>query len=273
MKNYILLLILSISLLIAFTSCNKENIIPNEFVDLSQDVSTQNDLLEVNESEVDDQVAAGFLDLITREFPIRSWSGPKGTYPNTLTVDYGTKGVTGRYGHVRKGKLIITLTAPITAMNAIRTVSHENFYIDDVKIEGLVSLTNKGLNALNQPVFDRIVTNRILTFPDGRTLSWNAAQTIIQTEGAETQLILLDNVFSISGNSIGINRKGETFTVLTSDPLIIKSACAWIVKGIINLSLNSKQISINYGDGACNNAASITLPDGTVKEINIRRWW
>ncbi len=152
-------------------------------------------------------------------------------------------------------------------------MSHENFFIDDVKVEGLVSLTNKGLNAASQPVFDRIVTNRVLSFPDGKTISWNAVQSIIQTEGAGTPLLRLDNVFSIGGSSSGINRKGERFTVSTTDPLIINATCTWIVKGIINLSLNSNQISINYGDGTCNNAASITLPDGTVREINIRRWW
>ena len=30
------------------------------------------------------------------------------------------------------------------------------------------------------------------------------------------------------------------------------------------MNINTRQVSINYGDGACNNAATITLPDGTV---------
>ncbi len=100
MKNYIFSGIFSICILLIYTSCNKDNIIQNEFVDLSQDMGTQNDLLEVNESEVDDQVSAGLIEITTREFPTRTWSAPKGTYPNVLTIDYGTAGVTGPFGHI-----------------------------------------------------------------------------------------------------------------------------------------------------------------------------
>ena len=273
MKHILILAIGIFSLMTGITSCHKDSILQNDFIDLSQEMGTQNDLLQPNESEIDDQIAAGLQELSTRGYPTRTWSAPKGTFPNTLTIDYGPTGVSGPYGHVRKGKLIVSLTAPLSNVQSVRTVSHENFYIDDVKVEGLVVLTNKGLNSLNQPFFERVVSNRVLTFPSGKTIGWNALQTITQTEGVSTPLILLDNVYRLEGSATGFNRKGENFTVQITDPLIYKADCPWIVKGMLTMSINSKQVTLNYGDGACNNAATVTLPDGSVREINIRRWW
>ena len=272
MKNYIRIGFFAM-IAILQQSCNKELNVSNEFIDLTEDQATQQDLLESNEVEVSEQVEASFSAVSTRTYPTRTWSAPKGTYPNTLTVDYGSMGVVGPYGHIRKGKMLITLTAPINTVNAIRTVEHDNFYIDEVKVEGTVYLTNKGLNTFNQPYFDRVVSNRKLTFPGGKSLYWNAIQTITQIEGFNTPLNKFDNVFTITDVSSGVNRIGKTFAITTSIPLVYKTICAWVVEGIVNISVDQKSITVNYGDGSCNNEASVTLPNGTVIEVKIRRWW
>ena len=95
--NLILGLSLSLSLLFA-SSCKKDDEIINEFVTASEDLTTQQDILEANESEITDQIDQGLVSLTTRGFPTRTWTGPKGTFPNTLTIDYGTTGVTGPNG-------------------------------------------------------------------------------------------------------------------------------------------------------------------------------
>ncbi len=273
MKNYILFASVLVINFLTFTSCHKDNEVQNDFVDLTLDLATQQDFLESNETEIKEQVEAGLQQPSTREFPTRTWSASKGTYPNTLTIDYGTAGVVGLNGHVRKGKLIISLSAPLNTKGSIRMVQHENFSIDEVRISGTVTVTNKGLNGSNEPYFERIVTDRKLTFPSGKTITWNATQTIVQIQGGDTPLFSVDDVFTIDGQSLGINRAGKNFVVTTSEPLVYRIACYWIVKGIVNITLDAKLLVINYGDGTCNNLVELTLPDGTRIESVIRRWW
>jgi hypothetical protein len=179
----------------------------------------------------------------------------------------------GKNDRLRRGKIIVTITAPLNTMGADRTVSHEDFYVDDVKVEGTVTVTNKGPNSSNQNVVTRVVANRILTFPSGKSISWNASQEMTQLEGGNTPADKSDDVWSVQDVSNGVNRAGKNFSVTTLEPLIIKASCRWVVKGIISISIDTKTLSINYGDGACNNAATVTLPDGSTKEINIKRWW
>jgi hypothetical protein len=255
------------------TSCKKDDAIANEFITVSEDVSTQQDILEANESEVTDEIEIGLQAMTTRGFPTRTWTNPKGTFPNTLTIDYGTNGVTGPHGKVRKGKIIVQISAPLITVGSVRVVSHEDFFIDDVQVEGTVTLTNQGLNASNQIVFLRNVANRKLTFPSGKTISWNATQIITQVAGNNTPDIRIDDAWSISDVSNGVNRNGKSFTVSTAEALLFKTVCPWIVDGVLNITVETNTLGIDFGDGACNNAATVTLPDGSTKEINIRRWW
>jgi hypothetical protein len=255
--------------LLVLSSCKKEDTAQdNEFLNASDDLATQQDLLEANETEINEQISFGLMEMETRSFPIRTWANPKGSYPNTLTIDYGTSGVTGP-----KGKLIIQISNPITIVGATRIVTHEQFFIDDVKIEGTVTLVNQGPNAQNQPVYLRNVVDRKLIFPSGQSCSWNATQILTQLEGFSTPEIKLDDVWSVGGASHGVNRAGKSFSVITTDALIIKALCKWTVKGTLVITVDSKSISIDFGMGNCDNLISITLPDGSQREVRIRRWW
>lgn len=273
MKSPFLMSILGLSTLMLMFSCNKDqDLFLNSSVTSSQDITTQQFLLEANETEINDQIENAFSELITRGFPTRSWAQAKGTYPNTLTIDYGPNGVAGPYGHIRKGKIIIDFTDAIINPGAVRTVRHENFFIDNVQIAGTVILTNQGLNNSDQPEFSRVVSDRILSFPSGENSSWNASQILTQLEGSKT-LIRIDDVWSISGSATGISREGKNIALNTIESLIFPVACHYFVDGIINLSANNELFSIDYGDGSCDNDAILTLSDGSQQAINIKRWW
>ncbi|MBK8956735.1 MAG: hypothetical protein IPM34_14445 [Saprospiraceae bacterium] len=254
-------------------SCNKEQDgIANQFTTSSEDMTTQQYLLEVNESEINEQLELALNNLTTRGYPTRTWSQPKGTYPNTLTIDYGLNGVTGPNGHVRKGKLVIDFSAPMNNSGAVRTLNHQDFSIDQVQIEGTITLTNQGTNTSGELVLLREALDRSLTFPSGKMSGWNATQTLTQVEGFDTDQ-RLDDVWSITGIANGTNREGNSFSVNTSKALLYPTACRWIVAGVIDVVVSGEMISINYGDGSCNNDATLTLPDGNTLAIKIRRWW
>ncbi|MEP7197117.1 MAG: hypothetical protein ABI851_11415 [Saprospiraceae bacterium] len=268
--NNSVLIILGI---LTLQSCRREDQFENSFTSTSYDLTTQQNLLEANELEINYQIENGFKETSTRSFPTRSWANPKNTYPNTLTIDYGKSGVTGPYGHIRRGVLVVQISAPIYLAGSVRIVNHNNFYIDDVKVEGTVILSNQGKNSNNQNLFYRDVLNRKLIFPSGKSIEWNSNQSILQIEGNETEDFFLDDVWSIVGSSHGINRFGNEFSTQTINPLIYAVNCLWLVEGVFSITNNGDTYKIDYGNGDCNNIATLYLPNGDSKEINLNRWW
>ena len=271
--NAIIILFLVINLVLLNSCVKDRDELTNNFILASEDLTAQQDLLDANELEITEQIDLGLIAMTTRSFPTRSWANPKGSYPNTLTIDYGPTGVKDAYNRIRKGKLIVYISAPIHNAGSVREVQHEDFYIDDVNVQGRVVLLNQGPNNAGQNEFLRTVTGRTLVFPSKKTISWNATQIITQLEGNATPELRLDDVWSILSASSGVNRNGTNYTVTSSKKLIYKFTCPWIVEGSIELSVEGKTLSIDYGNGICNNNAVLTLPDGSTREVLIRRWW
>ncbi len=259
-----------------FTACKKDTAATTyeESVSTTQELTVHQDQVQAADAEITYQAdERGGGDSTC---PTRTWLQPKGTYPNTLTIDYGTTGCVGADLRVRKGKVIVNFTGGkvMTVAGATRVVTHSNHFVDDIKVEGTKTLTNNGLNASGQPNWTRTVDNHKLTFPDGKVAMWSSTQSIVMTAGYATPLNVLDDVFAISGSSSGTNRNGKTFATVTTTPLVKNATCPWFVSGIKTLTLNGdKTVTINYGNGTCDKKATITLPNGTTKEVTIKRWW
>ena len=74
--------------------------------------------------------------------------------PNVLTVDYGTSNCDCNDGKTRRGKIITTYTGAYLAPGTVITHTTDNYYVNDIKIEGTKTVTNMGLNNNNQPYFN-----------------------------------------------------------------------------------------------------------------------
>ena len=264
------MLSLLFALPLLFIACNKEDqSVQDMEVTTSQDVLVAQDLFQDTEEEVD-------YELGTRDpedlCPIVTVVPGDGTYPRTVTIDYGTEGCEGWNGRIRKGIIEVTLTDTMANPGAVRTVNFINFSVDDVQIEGTKTLTNTGLNGEGQLTFTRVVSNASLTFPNGDVAEWEAAQQITLIEGTGTPE-RIDDVVQIEGNSSGVNRNGKAFSSEITVPLIKPFVCPWAVSGVRSVTVNDHTWTLDYGDGTCNKIALLTRPDGTTKTVLIHRWW
>lgn len=102
---------------------------------------------------------------------------------------------------------------------------------------------------------------------------WESNQTLTQTDGGQTPLILLDNEFEITGDANGTNRNGEEYTVEITSPIVKKKNCRWFVSGVVELVVDNKTLSLDYGNGICDQVGDLTLPNGQVVQIQVRRSW
>lgn len=241
----------------------------------AEDLVSYNDLSEFTDYEIDmlvDDAFAGEGEVSDRgACPTVTFAQPKGTWPNTITLDYSPGGC-DKNGHTFKGQIVIEQSNKMNVAGAVRTVTFNNFYVDDVKIEGARTHTNDGPNAAGQPVWTK-TADETFTFPDGSTATYSTDRNRTLIAGANTPSPV-DNVWSIEGSSTGTNRKGETFTATITTPLVKRFTCPWIAEGVIEFEHDGKTRTLDFGDGTCDRDAVLTLNDGTTKNIKIRhRWW
>ncbi|MBK8564341.1 MAG: hypothetical protein IPN76_13640 [Saprospiraceae bacterium] len=261
----------ALGLAVLFTACKKEEsaaILPEQLT-AAEDQTTANDLYEDVDDQVDDAIetrGGGPADCPTVTIvPL------DGSYPRTMTIDFGTDGCTGPDGRVRKGQIVVNLTDSLSNAGAVRTATFVEFYVDDAHLEGTRTLTNTGLDANGNPTFTRTVVGGKITYPNGESSSWEANHTITLVEGAETHS-LLDNVWEATGGATGVTRNGRAFITEITTPLVRKRICRWTVAGIKTLTVDGKALTIDYGDGTCDRKATVTGPNGNTREILIR-WW
>ncbi|MBK8556730.1 MAG: hypothetical protein IPL65_13600 [Lewinellaceae bacterium] len=173
-------------------------------------------------------------------------------------------------GRIHKGKIVIQQTASLFTAGAVRTVTFENYVIDDVSVQGSKSWTNNGLNTDNLWSFTTTATGLNLGFSDGTTTSWNSNYTTTLIEGGAT-LTFWDNIWSTTGTASGTNRLGEAYTVAITQPLIKKAFCRWISEGALEFTRGDRSATFDFGDGSCDRFGKLTLDNGNTFTIRLRK--
>jgi hypothetical protein len=192
----------------------------------------------------------------------------RGVFPKTVTLDFGT-GCELR-GHLRKGKIITVYTGRLHVPGNKAVTSFENFSIDSFKIEGKHTLQNTTAPGGNQRSFTSTVENaRITNMNSGKWVAWNSTRTIVQVEGNGTPFFPRDDIFNITGNRRSENSEGRSRSSEIIEPLVKKFTCKWIVKGTVKISLKETNGLLDFGDGTCDNKATITV-GGASRTISLR---
>jgi len=247
------------------SSCRKDDpadVMTSEDLATAEDFSAEIDL--VTDIAIEERGGNGTCPTVTLAQP---W----GTWPNTITIDYGPTGCLGPNGeHLLKGKIIITQTAEMFTAGAKRTKSFENFYVDDVRVEGTKTWTNNGKDASGSWSYTRTATDMKLTYPDGTFSTWNHTHTATLVQGALTPTHR-DNVWNITGSTLGTNRNGKAFSATIIEPLVKRGNCRWITQGTIQITRDGKTSTLDFGNGACDRLARLTLSNGEEVVIRLRR--
>ncbi len=204
----------------------------------------------------------------------------KGVFPNTITIDFGD-GCSGRDGKERSGKVIVEISDSLHNPGAIRTVTFEDYFVDGVQISGSKSWENLGIDE-NGLLSVAKIANLTFTFPDGTSSSLNSERTVTKSTQFvkyrdagkwKKRIVRFKGTVEVSGSATGTNREGISFSAVIIEPLVKNQNCLWFGSGIVELTRDDQTRILDYGDGACNNAAMVTFDDGTSKEINIKPFW
>ncbi len=188
------------------------------------------------------------------------------TFPKTVVIDFGA-GCTDPVGPTRKGKIKIVVSKLFFTTGAVAEVTFENYFVNDIKVEGKQTLTN--LSGTSGFGYSYTVAGGKLTYPDGKIYEYAGTRNLMQKEGSATPFDIDDDVYELTGNAT-LKDSSVTATVTINNALVRKLSCAYVGKGILTVTANGHAAKVDYGAGECDNKAVLTVGDKT-KEITLPR--
>ncbi len=182
---------------------------------------------------------------------------PGDAFPKTIAIDFGT-GCTSIDGIHRKGKINVVLSDSVLKTGATAVMTFEGYHVQNYKVEGSITWTNTSTQ--NGFSWTRVIENGKVTTPNGNYY-WlhEGTKNVVQAAGSNTPLNLLDDVYSITGDHTVTNPDGKIRTATITEALEKKVICQHVSKGKIKLQGPGHYAIIDYGDGSCDNVATISI--------------
>lgn len=266
-----------VSLAIGFNSCKKsDETLSEEFentFEISGDQAVTNNLLQDAEDvflEVaqDNNIAGNFApEPVNNIIPCATVTiTPVTGFPKTIVIDFG---ISCTYnGVTRSGKINVTLTDSVRKSGSIATMTFTNYFVNLYKIEGTYTWTNT--STANTRSWTRVTSNGKITAPDAKYWLHEGTRSVTQTGGVGTATVL-DDIFSVtSGTHTVTNSANISRTCTILEALQRKVACANIDKGKIKVQGPNHYATIDFGDGTCDNLATLSIDGRTPRTIVLR---
>jgi hypothetical protein len=181
-------------------------------------------------------------------------------------IDFGTSCTAN--GITRRGIIRIILSDSVRKSGSTAVMTFENYYVNNYKVEGKITWTNT--STVGTRSWTRLTENGKITAPDNRYWLHTGLRTIVQTAGINTPMNLLDDIFSITGNHTVTNSSGNSREITVLEALQKKTACANIDKGKLKVQGPNHYAIINFGDGTCDNLATLSIDGRPERTIILR---
>ena len=180
-----------------------------------------------------------------------------------VTLDFG-EGCEVR-GRFISGILIMTYDKDSDLHTKTIIVTYDNYRVNRKLIEGSHSIvrTRENDNPKSIITFDVMVT-----WDNGDTATRVGEKVREMIEGSDTRT-WSDNVYLITGHWTTTRKNGAVVYAKIVTPLRRELVCRFLVSGTIDLNKNDKHGILDFGEGECDNMATLTLDDGTVIEITL----
>lgn len=185
----------------------------------------------------------------------------------TLTIDFGS-GSTDGQGRTRRGSIQVRYTGRQDRSNSTRELTFIDFRVGDVKVEGTRRITLLSSDA--EVTVEQIdVEEGRITFADGSI----ARRRLHRIRERHHTGNLLDRLI-IYGTEEGNHRNGRGFYIEILEPLVFDRTCIQsggliAVEGKKLIKHSEREITVDYGDGTCDNKVTITNKNGRTWDYRV----
>ncbi|MGX1930234.1 hypothetical protein [Flagellimonas sp. 2504JD4-2] len=253
-------LVAFLSLVLVFVGCSEDAKPLGEGQELSQtEVKT---ILETDD-------VTSVVDSVLAELYANSAAGKAVEKSNECySVEYSQSGFVATFNNCElNGTDNINGTLTVAYQTDGETVSftavYSDFYVGTIKVNGTRTFVISGDE--QQGTISFTVTSELsVVMEDESEITESGTKTFSFTFGDGLE----NSGFSISG-SWTITADGNTYSIATVDDLQGSLGCEYLTSGSMTVSKNGLQVTVDFGDGECDNAATVTYPDGTVEDIEL----
>ena len=189
------------------------------------------------------------------------------TWPKTIILDFSNS-CTTENGNVLGGQITINQTARYRDQGMLRTITFNGFTINENLVSGTKTIANLGfVNGFR--TYSVTIENGSITTPEGEVIATRTAQRTRTWIEGESTISRWDDVYSITGTTSGTTRNGIDYTATIVEPLLVARNCRWIKQGKISAVIpDLLEAVINFGDGTCDQIATVTV-NGNTRTITL----
>lgn len=196
-----------------------------------------------------------------------SGNSAKSTGNECYSAEYTETGFTATFNNcVLNGTDNINGTLVVTygsgENTAEFTATYTDFFVGDIKINGTRTFTITGEEGENSGSIAFTVTSNVsVEFADGSTISENGTKTfaIIFEEGQDT-LLTLSGEWTVQAD-------GNTYSI--SGEISKQLNCEHWSAGSITVNKNGLEVDVDFGDGTCDDQATVIYPNGATEVIDL----
>jgi hypothetical protein len=213
----------------------------------------------------DDRLKCATVTVVRDATSTKEW--PVGT----ITISFDSAACSNK-GVTRKGQIIIHYSGHRYSPGAERSITFNNYVRNKHSIEGTYTIKNVSVSDTTDLKFEVILVGGKITFPDGTTITRDQD---ITHEWVRASNPINDKWIRLAGGTAsGTGRKGHSYSMVILKDLVITRACEVNndveipVSGEKKVTTDSKEYTIDYGDGTCDEVVTITV-NGVSKTITV----
>ena len=277
MKNSFKLLLLSaLAMSLCLSSCKKDD----DEKDTDTEIFADNALTERyfdDVKDISDQAYSGSMQTYKGAddaegglvLPCATVSIDTLAVPATITIDFGPVNCLCNDGRNRRGKILVSFTGKYRKPGTVISITFDNYFVNDYQLVGNKTITNDSLNNNGNLSFSIQVQGSLIKPNNAGTITWNSSRTREWIAGSNTTT-WLDDEYLITGSANGTSAKGTPYTLTILTPLHKLIGCRHFVAGVLEMDIQGRpKRTLDYGSGACDNDATVTIL-GTTYNIKLK---
>ena len=179
-------------------------------------------------------------------------------YSGSIIINYGD-GNTCSSTDKRTGKITDQFKITISLKNKLKfssteNITFENFIKGKSSYDGVISVASTNGKKTNVSS-----TGMTVGYEDGTTASWKGNLAFAYEDVSKRK-----GELKISGNISGTSRQAMPFTATITNDLLFKTGCLGLTKqipvsGKLTITTNGATSNVDYGDGTCDKAYTVTV--------------
>jgi hypothetical protein len=193
---------------------------------------------------------------------------PINSFPKTIVVDFGS-GCTDLNGITRRGIVTFVISDSLRKAGCFVEMTLQDYHVQNFKKEGLVMWTN--ISSPTTKIWQReVVGGKITDTLVGRYWQYQSNRTIEQSAGSGTPFVLADDEYLTTGTGSVSNIYGDIRYDTITTTLHRAMICPNIDKGTVSISGGQLNAILDFGDGTCDQTATITVTGYPPRTIYLR---